>query len=318
MKLKGIKSALIIGMAGNLAKTTANLIHQSNPHLKILGIDSRTLPKSHKKNFKCLKMDYTRSHFEKIFRENHFDIVLLLGRYAYTGPNQVSHSWENLEGQVAGIKNILDLCLNFSVKRAVILSSFHVYGAFPNNPLFLSEDTPLKADFIYPEVRELVEMDKMASLWKERHSKLETVILRPCNIVGPHIENAITKYLKTPYTPVPIDFNPNFQFIQEIDMAQILIKSCQLLPPNIYNVSSNEYITIKDAVNLIGHPTIPTPLFLLEPMAKILKKPFSNLPEYLISYLKFPCLIDNTNLYKALGKLNFQYDIKKTLKSLNH
>jgi len=305
-------------MAGNLAKITAKEIHEKNPNIKIIGVDSRKIPSSLSKyNVSVHQINYTRSHFERLFREHKFDVVLFLGRYAHSGLNILSKLTDHLDSKISGIKNILDLCMKFQVKRIVVLSSFHVYGAMPSNPHFLLEDTPLKADFKYPDIRDVVEMDKMAGLWIEKHKAVETVILRPCSIVGPHIQNAITKYLKTPYAPVPMDFNPNFQFLHELDMADIILKAINKLPPDTYNVAPDEYVTIRDAMKMVGNPTLPVPLFLIEPTAKILKKTLWKIPEYLISYLKFPCIIDNTNLHKALGEINFRYDIKETLNKLH-
>ena len=317
MDLENVSSILIIGMAGNLAKITAKEIHGKNPNIKIIGVDSRKVPRSLSKlNVKFHQINYTRSHFERLFREHKFDVVLFLGRYAHVGLNILSMLTDSLDTKISGIKNIFDLCVKFKVKRIVVLSSFHVYGALPGNPLFLLEDTPLKADFKYPDIRDVVEMDKMARLWVDKHKAVETVILRPCSIVGPHIQNAITKYLKTPYAPVPMDFNPNFQFLHETDMADIIVKAIDKLPPDTYNVAPDEYVTIRDAMKIVGNPTLPVPLFLIEPMAKILKKTLFKIPEYFISYLKFPCIIDNSNLHKALGDLNFRYNTKETLKNL--
>ena len=66
-------------------------------------------------------------------------------------------------------------------------------------------------------------MDQLATnwMWKYQH-EIETIVFRPCSIIGPKINNSMTSYLTTPFAPLAIDFNPMMQFIHEFDMANIL------------------------------------------------------------------------------------------------
>jgi UDP-glucose 4-epimerase len=157
----------------------------------------------------------------------------------------------------------------------------------------------------------------MACIWKTSHLEVETTILRPCNVIGPLIQNAITKYLRMKNAPLPIDYNPCLQFIHELDFVDILLKAVSVLPPDVYNVASDEFITLKEAKKLAGRPTFPVPIFLLGPAAKILKKTFWGLPDYLLDYMKYPCIIDNSRLKQALGgHLELGHSIRSTLQNL--
>ena len=64
---------------------------------------------------------------------------------------------------VRGTKQLLDHCVNHGVQTLVVLSSSYVYGAFPENPYYMDEDSPLAASRSYPEIRDLVEVDTLAS-----------------------------------------------------------------------------------------------------------------------------------------------------------
>ena len=317
LEFEKINSILIIGAAGNLAKLLIEKIHNNYPNIKITGVDSRRIPKGiPRENFNYLSMEYTRGNFEKLFRENTFDCVYLLGRFAHVGLSPLKSIANQLGTSISGVKNLLDLCPKFKVKKIIVLSSFHVYGAFADNPIFLNEDTTLKADLTHPEVRDVVEMDKISALWRMAHPEVETTILRPCNLIGPRIQNAITKYLRLKNAPVPIDYNPNLQFIHELDFLDILMKAVTTLPPDIYNVATDEYISLREAKNLVGVPTIPIPIFLLIPTTKFLKKTLWGIPDYLMDYIKFPCIIDNTKLKKALGALDFKHSLRNSLQNL--
>jgi len=315
MKAENIKSILIIGIAGGLAKITAGLLAKKYPNASIFGVDSRPIKNVPDfKNIKYKSIRYSRGTFENIFRSQQFDVVLHLGRMSHTTKTTAVEIIKRLKLNVMGTSNILDLCLEFSVKKVSILSTFHVYGAFNDTAAFLNEDSPLRASIKHPELRDVVDMDQISTNWMWKNKDLvETNVFRPCNIIGPQIKNAMSNYLSSNKVPVPIDYNPMFQFIHEFDMANILCESLEKVPTGIYNIAPNEVISITEAKKSAGTKGIPMPFFLLDTVAKLLNKTFFQVPDYLIEYFKFSCLLDNSELQKHLGDDFYRYDIRDTL-----
>lgn len=308
------QSLLILGMAGGLARITAGLLLKRFPQLKIVGVDSRSMVREYPSDrVTYLRMKYTRGNFEKIFRDHSFDSMLHLGRLSHAQSGSTMNLAQRLDLNLMGTKRILDLCLKYKLKKVVVLSTFHVYGALKDNPTFISEDSSLRASIKYPELRDVVEMDQLVSSWMwKNQAALSTVVLRPCNILGPQINNTMTRYLTASYAPVPIDFNPMLQFVHEFDMAQSLAESITHIPTGIYNVAPSDAISIREAKKIIGLPIIPVPLFLMEPIARGFNTPFWSFPHYLLDYIKFPCVIDGRALEKEL-KQPFRFSIRETL-----
>lgn len=311
-------SVLIIGIAGGLAKITAGLLAKKYPELQIVGVDSRPIKLDiQSENIKTIQMKYTRGNFERIFREKKFDAVLHLGRMSHADANPMGNLEKRLDLNVMGTKRIMDLALRFGVKKNVILSTYHVYGALSDNPVFIDEEAPLRASIKYPELRDVVEMDLFSTNWMwKNQSNIETVVLRPCSIIGPNIRNSMCLYLISPYAPIGADFNPMFQFIHEYDMANVVIKSLEDVPTGIYNVAPDEVISIKEAKRVIGTPTIPVPLIFLEQTVRMLNFPFWKFPRYLLDYIKFACIIDNKNINKYLGKNFYRFTTREALELL--
>ena len=51
-------------------------------------------------------------------------------------------------------------------------------GHFTINPVFITEDYPLKASIKYPELRDVVEMDQIATNWMwKNQNDIETIVL---------------------------------------------------------------------------------------------------------------------------------------------
>ncbi len=319
MKSPKPKSILIIGMAGGLAKITAHLLAKKYPTIPILGVDPRPIKDDfHLDNLELYQLPYTRGNFEKLFRDKKFDIVLHLGRMSHVSTNPGYNIRKRLNLNIMGTNRILDLSLKFKIKKVIVLSTFHVYGALPDNPTFLKEDSPLRGSFNYPELRDVVEMDQMTTNWMWKHqNKIDVVVLRPCNIIGPQIKNVITKYLTTSAIPTPMDFNPMFQFIHEYDMANLITESIEKVPTGTFNVANNDVLSIREAKSIATHsPQYSLPLFLVSPLAKALNKTVLNLPEYILDYIKFPCVINGNQILKHFSKNPIRYSSREACELL--
>lgn len=308
------KKILLIGIAGGLAQITARLILTEHPHWEILGIDSRDVSKVPSlPGLTSLEIKYSRGNFENLFRTHQFDVVYHLGRLSHASNTQ-NELAKRMDLSVMGTSRILDLCERSQVKKVIILSTFHVYGALPDNPIFLNEDAPLRASIKHPELRDVIEMDQICStwMWKNQNS-ISTVVLRPCNIIGTQIQNSMTRFLAGPLALSPMDYNPFFQFIHEFDMANILYKAMVSIPIGTYNVAGDDFISFREALEVVGTKGVPFPMVLAGGLNSALKKLNINVPDYLLDYLKYSCLISNHELKKHLGENFLRFPIKEAL-----
>jgi UDP-glucose 4-epimerase len=308
------KKILIIGIAGGLAQMTARLILNEHPDWEILGIDSRDISKVPPlKGLTSLELKYSRGNFENLFRTHQFEVVYHLGRISHSS-NTHNILAKRIELSVMGTNRILELCERSQVKKVIILSTFHVYGALPDNSIFLKEDAPLRASIRHPELRDVVEMDQICTnwMWKNQNS-VSTIVLRPCNIIGTQIHNAMTRFLAGPIALSPADYNPFFQFIHEFDMAHILYKVLKDVPTGTYNVAGSDFISLREALKVVGTKGIPFPIVLAGGLNSALKRFNIDVPEYLLDYLKFSCLISNHELKKHIGPNFLRFSINEAL-----
>ncbi len=314
MTQKKKKRILVIGIAGGLAQILARLILKKSDEYEILGIDSRKTADCPQINgLEYLTMRYSRGNFENLFRSYDFDIVYHLARISHSAHNSDAIT-KRLDLNLMGTNRILNLCLRFNISKIIILSTYHVYGALADNSVFLTETAPLRASIHYAELRDVVEMDQICTNWIWKNQKqMETVVLRPCNIIGTQINNAISKFLTSPLTLTPIDYNPTYQFIHEFDMAMVLFRAIKEIPLGVYNIAPDDYIAIQDALKRVEGRKIP----FIASLGKIINKslaPFGmSFPDYFIDYLKYTCLIDNTQIKKCLGNDFCRFNVEETL-----
>src|SRR5262249_36666827 len=127
------------------------------------------------------------------------------------------HSWN-----VGGTGRLLEYCQHYAIPKVVVLSSANVYGPRPDNSQFLTEDAPLMAGQAFPDMRDLIEVDMLACSFFWKAQPCDTVILRPVHILG-SVRNAPSNYLRLPYVPTILGFDPMVQVIHELDVVEALV-----------------------------------------------------------------------------------------------
>lgn len=306
---------LIIGIQSSLAKNVVAKLLKRPEAFYIFGIDSRNITDLQKTDYcQFEKIRYSQTQIERIFRENKFDYILHLGRMGSTKMKINMRSKLNVNINTTHI--VLEMAEKYNIKNIRILSTFHVYGALPENAIYLNEDSPLKASFNFSELRDVVEMDQICTNWMwKNQQKTNTIIFRPTHITGPQTKNSISNYLRTPLAPYPMDYNPLLQFIHEEDMAEIIAESIYSdLTLGVYNVAPDELISLHQLIDKIHIRKTPFSFFILSKAGKFFRH-FLGFPHYLIDYLKYSLIIDNSRFKKAFPNISFKNSsIEKILK----
>lgn len=96
-------------------------------------------------------------------------------------------------------------------------------------------------------------------------------------------------------------------------MASILYRALDELPTGTYNVAGEEYISLREALDVVGTRAFPFPMVLAGGFNKILRRINVEVPPYLLDYLKFSCLISNHKLEKHLGSDFLRFSIREAL-----
>ncbi|MBS1110416.1 MAG: NAD-dependent epimerase/dehydratase, partial [Anaeromyxobacteraceae bacterium] len=169
-------SVAITGIAGNLGRKLARILHGET---HVIGFDRRPL-RDRPKDVEHHQLDIRKARVEDVFRRSAIQAIAHLGlKHDPRDDAAEAHSFN-----VAGTQKLLDIAARHGVKKVVLLSSANVYGPAPGNPNFLPEETPLLGAARLPGYRDLIEVDMYVQSFMWQHPEIETVILRPVNIVG--------------------------------------------------------------------------------------------------------------------------------------
>src|SRR5438105_158104 len=180
---------VVTGIAGRLGRLVARRLHRDS-QATVVGIDRRGFP-GRPRDIEHVQVDLRSKRARDVFRRG--DVTALVHLGVMHDPRQSGaehHSWN-----VQGTLRLLDACATYGVPKVVVLSSANVYGPRPDNPQFLPEDAPLMASQEFPAIRDLIEVDMIASSFFWKSQATDTVILRPVHILGA-VKNAPSNYLR--------------------------------------------------------------------------------------------------------------------------
>ncbi len=301
-------SIVITGISGNLGRLLTGKLYNL---YRIVGIDARPF-RGKPKDVVHYQVDVRSRKAEDVFRKQNVKSVIHLGLIHRPDPDLSRYREWNVRGTI----KLLEYCQKFKVSKVVLVSTAYVYGANPSNSSFLSEDAPLLGSEGYPEMGALIEWDMHAQSFFWKHPEIETVILRPVHILGPHVRNAPSNYLRLKNPPVFWGFDPMVQVVHEEDFIQAIRLSLEPGRRGVYNIVGPGEVPLSVVLKELDHTPIRVPHFLAKPLLKRLwGLRLSRFPPGELPHLQFPCMVDGK---RALDELGFQpkYDLRQTIRSV--
>lgn len=300
------KRVLVTGASGALAQQVIRRLRAKR--YGVVAVDFRHEPEM-ASSVPSYRLDFDKRGFERIFREQRLDAILHLGRIEIERYDR----YHRYNANVLGTQNMLDLARHYGVSQVVILSTYFVYGAHAYNPALLHEDAPLMATQLTTELADAVELESLGNVYMWKHPELNITILRPSNIAGPGVQNALSRLLSRRFCPVMLGFSPLMQFTHIEDMADAVVLAFEGNKPAIYNVTLDDWVAYQDAVERAGCFRLPMPSIPpLVPRELSRVTAGSLFPAYLTNYLKYPVVIDGS-LFERTFKFKPRYDLPAIL-----
>ncbi len=299
---------LVTGIAGNLGRALAKQLHLETT---VIGVDRRPFH-DRPKDVEHHQLDLRKARVDDLFRRRRPEALIHLGiAHDPRMPFSEAHSFN-----VVGTQKILELCVRHGVKKVVVLSSANVYGPLPNNSNFLAEETPLMAADRFSGVRDLIELDMYAQSFVWRHPEVETVILRPCNIVGPTVRNAPSNYLRLARPLTVMGFDPMIQLIHEADVASALLQALRPGSRGVYNVVGPGEVPLSAVMRELGREPVPVPDFLLRPtLRRLFQAGVISFPPEELDHLQYLCVVDGSRAQRELGWAP-RFSLRETIRSV--
>ncbi|MBM4371466.1 MAG: SDR family oxidoreductase [Deltaproteobacteria bacterium] len=284
---------VITGISGRLGRLLAQRLHQDH---EILGLDRRGMVRK-PRDIEVFAYDIRRKKCEGVFRNRRVDVLVHLNiMHDFRRPQHELHSWN-----VIGTQRLLDYAARYDVGKVVFLSTANVYGARPDNPQFLAEDSPLMGGERFSEMGSLVAVDMLLSTFFWRRPDLETVVLRPAHIVG-SVRNGPSLYLSMPVIPTVMGFDPVLQIVHEEDVVEALALAANAPVRGVFNVAGAGALPLSVLIRTLGRRSLPLPYPVLKALlTRAWEMGVTEMPAPELDFLRYPCLVDDRRARAELG-----------------
>ena len=164
------------------------------------------------------------------------------------------------EMNVIGTMQLLAACQKSDhVERLVVRSTTAVYGCGPSDPALFTEDMHAREGSQTGYAKDAVEVEGYVRGFARRRADVAVTVLRMANIIGPTIDNALTRYLAMPVVPTSLGYDPRLQLLHEDDAVEALRLASVSHRPGVVNVAGEGVVALAQLLRRAGRLRVPVP-----------------------------------------------------------
>jgi UDP-glucose 4-epimerase len=297
--------ALVTSAASGMGRLVCRRLHRS---FDVIAVDSQPFP-DRPKDVEHHHTDLRRKAATQLLKKKKPDVVVHIG--AIHAPNP-----RGAHRIIDATVQLLKLVEQVKARKLVLLSSATLYGASATSASFLTEEAPLLAAGAVPDLSDDISLDMMVQSFFWKSPETETVILRPVHVVGPHVENLATRYLRLQRAPTLLGFDPMIQIVHEDDVVTALELALRPGVRGVFNVTGQTQAPLSRLFKARGTTAIPLPGPLLSAaLSRAAAWRVAHIDAGELQFLRYSCLVDGARAKSELGFLP-RRSLKETLADL--
>jgi UDP-glucose 4-epimerase len=288
---------LVTGVAGYWgSRVAARLAAEGSCH--VIGLDAEQ-PAGERNGLDFVLADVRNPLLVELLKAENVDTVCHLAFQHSTRRSEAA-----FDANVIGTTKLLGACAEAGVWKVVLKSSTAIYGARPTNSAFLGEDHPLRGSRRYGYTRDLVEIETFCNGFSRRVPKMVLTSLRFASIVGPGADTPMTRFLRTPWAPGLMGFDPMMQVIHENDVVAALLHAVKEDVPGAFNIAATDALPLSRIRGLVGKLPFSVLHMCANWSVSLLGTALLGVKRYLPidpEYLRYPWVGDLARMEQSLG-----------------
>lgn len=303
----------ITGTSGYIGTRLLQFLAQDERVSRIVGLDVRE-PQEKPAKLRFFRHDVTQP-FAHLFREHgvthavHLAFVL----------NPIHDADLMRRIDLDGTEHFLAACEAANVKTVLVASSVTAYGALPDNPVPVTEDWPIRGNDDYQYSRDKAALDRRCQAYAASHPDVAVKILRPAIVIGPHVDNYISRMLCQRPAFMVAGADPMQQYVHEDDVARAFHELLFAGPGGAYNVTGDGWMPLSTVAALLGSRPLPLPYpvmyGLLALLWRLRVKGLGDAPPGVLNYVRYPMVAANDRIKREVG-FQFQYTSEQAVRAL--
>jgi UDP-glucose 4-epimerase len=205
---------------------------------------------------------------------------------------------------VNGTANVLEAAAAAGVPHLLVASSTTAYGAWPDNPVPIPEEHPVRGLPGYEYARDKTEIDRLCQLWAAQHPDSTMTIVRPTIVFGPNVDNYIVRFWENqPFVVLPDGHDADWQYVHEEDVVDAMSRLLTERRGGIFNLTADGTIKMSESAAIAGKKVRKMPLKLYRRLAAAswkLRLRNVEAPPGQIEFLLHPWIASNEKLKREL------------------
>lgn len=302
---------LVTGASGYVGRTLIGRLEREPGVEHILATDVRPLRGEYSSKVKFLLHDVT-DPMHRLLQDHEINSVAHLAYVLNPARNRAAVSRVN----IGGTANVMDASVKAGVKHILCFSSATVYGAHPDNPPLLTEDSPMRpvAGFQYGETKAAVEL--LIRDFVKRQKAPTVSVMRSCPVMGPSADNFISRTFSRSFFVGMKGYDPPMQFLHEDDMTEVLSRCLLERIPGTYNMAGESSIHWSEVAEALGKKMVCLPGGLLYGMTGLswAMRLQNQSPASGLNFIKYRWTVDTEKIIRELG-VSFKYSSRDALTS---
>lgn len=300
--------ALVTSAAGGMGRLVCRRLHRS---FDVIAVDRAPFP-DRPKDVEHHQVDLRRKAATQLLKRKRADVVVHIGGI-HAPPGRAGAQSRHL---VEATVHLLKLVEETKARKLVLLSSALLYGPSATSSGFLSEEAPLLGAGNVPDLSDDISLDMMVQSFFWKSPATETVILRPVHVVGPHLDNLASRYLRARQVPRLLGFDPMMQIVHEDDVVDAVERALAPGVRGVFNVVGQTQAPLSRLLRVRGASTLPLPAPLFRAaLQRAFAWRLSNVDAGELAFLQYSYLVDGR---RAASELGFQprKSLRETLEDL--
>ncbi len=292
----------ITGLGSFIGQRLAHRLLERHPHVRVLGLDLRR-PYRLEGRIDFERVDLTEptvdGRLADVLERHRADVLVHTAfRSEPTADVDADHELETI-----GSLHVMHACAAAKVRRIVVASTTMVYGPWPDNPNYLTEDHPLRGHPDAHCVVNRVETEALVARWQTRHPDVDVTVLRPCWMMGPTFTDSVVRFFARSRVPVLLGYDPLMQFVHEDDCLHAFERATLEAKRGVYNLVGTGVLPLGTILRVAGKRPWPLPAPLLYRLGSLPNQAQTgDTPAGFFDYLRYLWVADGERGWNAFGE----------------
>ena len=286
-----VVSIAITGAAGLVGRQLVPVLADEPGVTRVVGLDVRELTRR-VAGLDFHLADVLHSELKPLLED--VDVLVHLASVVDPIPDEDLMARVNVEGT----RRVLDAAAAVGVGRIVRVSTTSVYGAWPDNPVPLTEDVPLRPNARFTPAVQAAEVERLLAEWRDEHPGTTVTVLRSAPVLGPGADRLPSRLLLGRPRLRVRGSAPPVQATHVDDLVRALVLVALDDHPGTFNVASDGWLDADVAADLLRAPMLP-PLN-AELLERVLAYGWStgliDIPPGVVPYLAHPWVVATDRL----------------------